>query len=185
MYFAAPIDYDTVMRLVPYGMLLTVGAIREYFAKQNDADFTEPITAGIFVSIAAWASYQRQEDPPPYWRILKANGELNPKYPGGIEAQKRNALKKKDIPSFKEDEKTSNISLRIMKNPCLHYNCLLTWRLRLKKFQKNGEDQYGFKQSVLRLYFRAIIPIRRHYIQADDGRIHSLLHRQDCRRNLR
>jgi hypothetical protein len=69
-------------------MLLTVGAIREYFAKQNGADFTEPITAGIFVSIAAWASYQRQEDPAPYWRTLKANGELNPKYPGGIEAQK-------------------------------------------------------------------------------------------------
>jgi hypothetical protein len=56
MYFAAPIDYDTVMRLVPYGKILTVGAIREYFAKQNGADFTEPITAGIFVSIAAWAA---------------------------------------------------------------------------------------------------------------------------------
>ena len=24
----------------------------------------------------------------PYWRTLKANGELNAKYPGGIEAQK-------------------------------------------------------------------------------------------------
>ena len=25
---------------------------------------------------------------PPYWRTLKANGELNAKYPGGVEAQK-------------------------------------------------------------------------------------------------
>ncbi len=88
MYFAPPIDYDKIMRLVPSGKLLTVGKIREYFAKQNGADFTEPITAGIFVSIAAWASYQRLEDETPYWRTLKANGELNPKYPGGIEAQK-------------------------------------------------------------------------------------------------
>lgn len=88
MYFAPPIDYDKVMRLVPFGKLLTVGSIREYFAKQNSADFTEPITAGIFVSIAAWASYQRSEDETPYWRTLKANGELNAKYPGGIEAQK-------------------------------------------------------------------------------------------------
>ena len=63
MYFAPPIDYD-------------------------GADFTEPITAGIFVSIAAWASYQRSEDKTPYWRTLKANGELNAKYPGGVEAQK-------------------------------------------------------------------------------------------------
>src|SRR5699024_11757845 len=45
MYFAPPIDYDKVMRLVPYGKLLTVGAIREYFANENGADFTEPITA--------------------------------------------------------------------------------------------------------------------------------------------
>lgn len=88
MYFAPPIDYDKVMRLVPFGKLLTVGAIREYFAKQNEADFTEPITAGIFVSIVAWASFQRKDDKTPYWRTLKANGELNAKYPGGIEAQK-------------------------------------------------------------------------------------------------
>lgn len=88
MYFAPPIDYDRVMRLVPPGKLLTIGVIREYFAKQSEADFTEPITAGIFVSIAAWASYQRKSDKTPYWRTLKTNGELNPKYPGGIEAQK-------------------------------------------------------------------------------------------------
>lgn len=88
MYFAPPVDYDHVMKRVPKGKLLTVGAIREYFARQNGADFTEPITAGVFVSIAAWASHQRQDDPTPYWRTLKAGGELNPKYPGGVEAQK-------------------------------------------------------------------------------------------------
>lgn len=88
MYFAPPADYDKVMKRVPEGKVITVGKIREYFAKQNGADFTEPITAGIFVSIAAWASYQRLEEETPYWRTLKANGELNPKYPGGVEAQK-------------------------------------------------------------------------------------------------
>ena len=65
-----------------------MGAIRARLAKANNADFTDPITAGIFVSIAAWASHQRREDKTPYWRTLKANGELNAKYPGGIEAQK-------------------------------------------------------------------------------------------------
>ena len=88
MYFAPPIAYDAVMRRVPCGRLLTVGTIREYFARENGADFTEPITAGIFVSIAAWASHQRETDKTPWWRTLKANGELNPKYPGGAEAQK-------------------------------------------------------------------------------------------------
>ena len=88
MYFAPPMDYDAAMRRVPYGKLTTVGEIRAFFAAQSGADFTEPITAGIFVSIAAWASYQRGEDETPWWRTLKANGELNPKYPGGAEAQK-------------------------------------------------------------------------------------------------
>lgn len=88
MYFAPPIEYDRVMKFVPCGKVITVGDIRTYFAKLNNADFTDPITAGIFVSIAAWASEQRNDDKTPYWRTLKANGELNPKYPGGVNAQK-------------------------------------------------------------------------------------------------
>lgn len=88
MYFAPPIAYDEVMKRVPAGKVITVGNIREYFARLNNADFTEPITAGIFVSIAAWASHQRTADETPYWRTLKAGGELNAKYPGGIKAQK-------------------------------------------------------------------------------------------------
>ncbi len=88
MYFAPPLAYDEIMKRVPFGMLLTVGAIRNYLAAENHADFTDPITAGIFVSIAAWASFQRIEDKTPYWRTLKANGELNAKYPGGTAAQK-------------------------------------------------------------------------------------------------
>ena len=88
MYFAPPIDYDRVMRTVPFGQLTTVGDIRAHFARASGADFTEPITAGIFVSIAAWASFQRGDDETPYWRTLRANGELNPKYPGGVDAQR-------------------------------------------------------------------------------------------------
>ena len=34
MYFAPPIDYDKVMKLVPEGKLITIGTIREYFAKK-------------------------------------------------------------------------------------------------------------------------------------------------------
>ena len=68
MYFAPPLDYDRAMRRIPFGRLTTVGDIRAHFA--------------------AWASSQRQEDETPWWRTLKAGGELNPKYPGGIEAQR-------------------------------------------------------------------------------------------------
>lgn len=88
MFFAPPMDYDRVMRAIPFGKVITAGEIREYLARQNGADFTEPMTAGMFINIAAWASDQRTEDETPYWRTLKANGELNDKYPGGAQAQK-------------------------------------------------------------------------------------------------
>lgn len=88
MYFAPPADYDLIMKKIPCGKVITVCEIRKYFARQSGADFTEPMTAGIFVIIAAWASEQRTDDKTPYWRTLKANGELNEKYPGGVEVQR-------------------------------------------------------------------------------------------------
>ena len=87
MFFAPPLAYDDIMKTIPFGKVITADMIRDFFARKNNADFTCPLTAGIFISIAAWASSQRIENETPYWRTLKSNGELNPKYPGGIEAQ--------------------------------------------------------------------------------------------------
>ena len=120
LYFAPPIEYDKVMSLVPYGNVITIVEIREYFAKLSGADFTEPITVGIFVSIAAQASFQRSENETPYWRTLKANGELNPKYPGGVEAQKAK-LETEGHTIFKKGRKISNTMLKIMKMFFLNY----------------------------------------------------------------
>lgn len=89
MFFAPPTFYDELMRRVPKGKIITVSQMRDYLAKQNNADFTDPMTAGIFVQIVAWASYQRNENITPYWRTLKSDGELNIKYPESIELQKR------------------------------------------------------------------------------------------------
>lgn len=120
MYFAPPMAYDAVMKTVPWGRVITVGDIREYFARQNDADFTEPMTAGMFVTIAAWASYQRHEDETPYWRTLKAGGELNEKYPGGalaqkekLEAEGHTILQKgrKHVRYFVKDYESASVSL--------------------------------------------------------------------------
>ena len=87
MLLAPPLDYDALMRQVPPGRLTIVGLLRQQLAERYGADFTDPITAGIFVSIAAWAAAQRGDDAFPWWRTLRAEGELNPKFPGGIAAQ--------------------------------------------------------------------------------------------------
>ena len=89
MFFAPPLYYDELMKKVPKGKLITVSQMRNYLAKKYNADFTDPMTAGIFVNIVAWASFQRDEDITPYWRTLKSDGELNTKYPEAIELQKR------------------------------------------------------------------------------------------------
>lgn len=89
MLLAPPIYYNEVMKTVPKGKLITIGQIREYLAKENHADFTDPMTAGIFTNIVAWASFQRKEDITPYWRTIKSDGELNNKYPGGVLEHKK------------------------------------------------------------------------------------------------
>lgn len=89
MFLAPPIFYDELIKKVPKGKVVTIGQMREYLARMNKADFTDPMTAGIFVNIVAWASYQRQNNVTPFWRVLKSDGELNAKYPEGIELQKR------------------------------------------------------------------------------------------------
>mgnify|MGYP002658633317 CR=1 FL=1 len=89
MFFAPPIYYNELMKKVPKGKLVTVSQMRDYLAKENNADFTDPMTAGIFVNIVAWASYQRNEDITPYWINLKTDGELNVKSPEAIQVQKK------------------------------------------------------------------------------------------------
>ena len=88
LLIAPPLAYDEIMRRVPYGKVITSDAIRAYLAKQSGANSTCPLTAGIFINIVALASSERTEDETPYWRTLKREGELNEKYPGGIEAQR-------------------------------------------------------------------------------------------------
>ena len=88
MLIAPPLAYDEIMKKVPKGKVITSDYIRNYLAKKHNADYTCQLTAGIFINICANASSERDVDETPYWRTLKKNGELNEKYPGGIDDQK-------------------------------------------------------------------------------------------------
>ena len=76
-----------IMRSIPYGKTLTLDEIRAKLAKDTNADIACPMTTGIFVSLAAQA-YEEGSDSVSYWRTLKRDGELNSKFPGGIEGHK-------------------------------------------------------------------------------------------------
>ncbi len=84
-----PLEVDEIMKKVPVGKLITINLIREKLAKKHKATICCPICAGIFSNISAHAADEDEgsgiKDITPYWRTLKGEGELNPKYPGGID----------------------------------------------------------------------------------------------------
>ena len=86
-----PLDVDALMRKVEKGKLITLDQIRRRLAGEHGADDTCPLCAGIFLRIAAEAaeedSSKGMSEITPYWRVLKGNGRLNEKFPGGVEAQ--------------------------------------------------------------------------------------------------
>lgn len=89
----APREVDELMRQVPKGKLTTIDQLRQLLARKHGTTFACPLTTGIFAWIAAHAAKEAEDAGvkriTPYWRVLKAKGELNPKYPGGIEDLKR------------------------------------------------------------------------------------------------
>ena len=89
----APIEVDEIMKRVPKRRLITINEIRTLLAKKHNATIGCPMTTGIFAMIAAHAAREELEEGKkkvtPYWRTLKAGGEINLKYPGGIVDQRR------------------------------------------------------------------------------------------------
>jgi hypothetical protein len=88
-----PIEVDKIMKGVPKGKLITINKIREILAKKHKATIGCPICCGIFANIAAHAAEEERQmgkkQITPWWRTLKGEGELNPKYPGGEQNQKK------------------------------------------------------------------------------------------------
>ena len=86
-----PMMVDELLRTVPKRKLITVGQIRQRLAQPFQADSTCPLTTGIFLRISSEAAEEdRQtgkERITPYWRVVKDDGSLNPKFPGGVEGQ--------------------------------------------------------------------------------------------------
>jgi len=87
MLVPKPLDVDALIRKVRKGKLVTVTQLRERLAKDFGADYTCPLTTGIFVWIAAETAEEDlrggRKRITPYWRVIKRDGSLNEKYPGG------------------------------------------------------------------------------------------------------
>jgi len=93
MLIPTPLLVEEVIRKVPKGKLITGSELRRKLASDFGTNVTCPLTTGIFVRIVAEAAEEDRAKGKrrltPYWRVIKDDGSLNPKYPGGVESQTR------------------------------------------------------------------------------------------------
>ena len=91
MLIAKPLDVDALIRKVQKGRLVTVTQVMEKLAEDVHADCACPMTTGIFLRIVAEVAEEDlrggKEEVTPYWRVLKSDGSLNIKFPGGTQTQ--------------------------------------------------------------------------------------------------
>ncbi len=86
-----PLDVDAVIRKVPRGRVLTLSQLRQNLAKAAGADATCPLVSGMHVRIVAEAAAEDMKAGKsrvaPYWRVVRDDGRLLEKLPGGPVAQ--------------------------------------------------------------------------------------------------
>lgn len=92
MVVPSPLEVDEIMQSVGPGHLITTDRIRRKLAEKHGTNTACPLCTGLFAKIAAFAAEENREKGEkvitPYWRTVKSSGELNGKFPGGIDQQK-------------------------------------------------------------------------------------------------
>ncbi len=88
MLIPAPQQIEEVIRLIPKGQIMTVSQIRNYLARKFQVVTTCPLVTGIYIKLIAQAAEEEGRKSLPWWRVIKSDGSLNPKLPGGGLLQK-------------------------------------------------------------------------------------------------
>jgi alkylated DNA nucleotide flippase Atl1 len=93
MLIPKPLDVDAAIRKVPRGKIVTLTQLREKLARDAGADVTCPMVASISVRIAAEAACEDMKAGKPrvtpFWRVVRDDGRLLEKLPGGPAEQAR------------------------------------------------------------------------------------------------
>lgn len=91
MFIATPKMVDEKIRKIPRGSSGTAVEIREMLAAENGADYSCPLTTGIFIRIAAEAAWeelqqgQPEENITPFWRVIAPGSKAADKLSFGKE----------------------------------------------------------------------------------------------------
>jgi alkylated DNA nucleotide flippase Atl1 len=93
MLIPTALEIDAMIRKIPHGQVSSISQIRRRLARWHAVDVTCPLVTGIFLRIVAEAAEEDRlagmREVTPYWRVVREKGELNAKFPGGVEEQAR------------------------------------------------------------------------------------------------
>lgn len=82
MFIATPLIIDKYIKQIPKGKAVSLQTIRKDLAIENKADYTCPVTTGIFLRIVAEAAYEKYTQTKslrgvtPFWRVIKPHSPL-------------------------------------------------------------------------------------------------------------
>jgi len=91
MLIATPAIFDSYIKQIPKGKSVELSSIRKDLAAEYHADYTCPITSGIFLRIVAekaWEEYQKGKplnDISPFWRAIDLNSPTAKKLSFGMD----------------------------------------------------------------------------------------------------
>ena len=89
MLISSPAEIDEYIRKIPAGKTVTVEKLRKDLAIKHGADFTCPLTTGIFLRIVAEKSFEEMNidkiEVAPFWRIIDPGSKLASKLSFGLD----------------------------------------------------------------------------------------------------
>lgn len=90
MLIASPDTIAAIVQRIPRGQVLRLGDLRAALAAAHDANYTCPMTTGIFLRMLAEdVDRAGTGDDMPWWRVVRDNGALLDKLPGGAAGQRQ------------------------------------------------------------------------------------------------
>lgn len=102
MLIATPLIFDAYVQQIPKGVGVSLQTIRNDLALENGAEYTCPLTTGIFLRIVAETAYERFQNTgslkniTPFWRAIKPGSPLAKKLSFGqdfiIEQRKKEKI---------------------------------------------------------------------------------------------
>jgi hypothetical protein len=85
MFIATPKIIDKYIQEIGVGKRINIKTLRKDLASEHNADYTCPVTTGIFLRIVAEANYEKWQqgkavaEITPFWRVIEPNSALSKK----------------------------------------------------------------------------------------------------------